>query len=255
MTKISVLGNQVLAVMAVALILAGSPFPASGQNADADEAVRGRVEQRFMKEGLLVGNDIKVTVENRTVTLSGTVRTLAQVEHARKDAVSEAKGYKVVNSLGVAKTDLSLQQIADSIMEAIEKSPDYYIFDYVGVGVNEAGEATLKGWTYYPWSAEGFVKIAESQPGVTKIKNEITRLMSTDSDTALRFQVARLIYTRPLTSSFARMSGPVHIIVNNSVVTLAGTVGSASDKDSYEQMVRSNTGALNVVNALRVKQK
>jgi osmotically-inducible protein OsmY len=255
MRKILSWGKRALAGTAVVLVMAGSPIPARGQNPGADEAVKGRIEQRFMKEGLLVGNDIRVTVENRTVTLNGTVGTLLQVEQAGKDAVSEAKGFKIVNRLGVARTDLPIRQIAEHIMEAIEKSPDYYIFDYVGVGLDGAGVATLKGWTYYPWSAEEFVKIAESQPGVTKIKNEITRLMSTGSDTALRFQVARLIYTRPLTSSFTRMTGPVHIIVDNSVVTLAGTVNSKSDRESYEQLVRSNTGALNVVNALRVKEK
>jgi osmotically-inducible protein OsmY len=255
MAKLSMRRNLALAATALLLMLAGGPFPARGQNAASDEGVRARVEQKFMKEGLLVGNDIHVTVENRTVTLTGNVRTLAQAETARKAAESEAKGYKVMSRLEAAGPDRPIRQIAESIMSAIDKYPSYYIFDSVGVGIDDAGVTTLKGWTYYPWSAEDFVKIAENQPGVTKIKNEITRLMSMSSDTALRFQVARLIYRRPLAASFARMSGPIHIIVNNSVVTLVGTVRSESDRSSYEQMVRSNTGALNVINELRVSGK
>jgi osmotically-inducible protein OsmY len=243
-------------VLSVALLgLTGAASPASGQGQSAEAAVKGRIEQKFQKDGLLVGNDIQVAVENQTVVLSGTVRTLAQKEQAEKDARNEAKGYRVSNDLALAQADLTPQQIAEAIMGAIEKSSDYGIFDYVGLGVTEQGVVTLKGWTYYPSSAEEFVRIAKSQPGVEKVDNEIRRPLTTDADRALRLQVARLIYIHPRISSFARMNGPIHIIVNNGVVTLGGTVEREADIDGFERLVRSNTGAINVINALQVKRK
>jgi osmotically-inducible protein OsmY len=243
-------------VISVALLgLAEVASQASGQGQDAEAAVKSRIERKFQKDGLLVGNDIQVAIENRTVVLSGTVRTLAQKEQAEKDARSEAKGYRVSNEVALAPADLTPQQIAEAIMGAIEKSSDYGIFDYVGLGVTGQGAVTLKGWTYYPSSAEEFVRIAENQPGVEKVDNEILRPLTTDADRALRLQVARLIYLHPRISSFARMNGPIHIIVNNGVVTLGGTVEREADIDGFERLIRSNTGAINVINALHVKGK
>jgi osmotically-inducible protein OsmY len=255
MMKKLIRGARAPALAVALFFLSGASLPAAGQDQSADAAVKSRIEQRFLKDGLLVGNDIRVAAENQTVTLSGTVRTLAQKEQAEKDARGEAKGYRIADSIALAKSELTPQQIAEAIMDAIDKSPDYGIFDYVGLGVTEQGLVTLKGWSYYPSSAEAFVRIAKNQPGVEKVDNEIRRAMTTDADTALRLQVARLIYVRPKISSFARMTGPIHIIVSNGVVTLGGTVEREADIDGFERLIRSNTAAVNVVNGLQVKRK
>jgi osmotically-inducible protein OsmY len=250
-----VLGIGTLVLPVAFLLLSGAVSPTFGRGQSAESAVKSRIEQKFQKDGLLVGNDIQVVVENQTVVLSGTVQTLAQKDQAEKDARGEAKGYRVANNLTLAKSNLTPQLIAEAIIDAIDKSSDYGIFDYVGLGVAEQGVVTLKGWTYYPSSAEEFVKIAKNQPGVEKVENEIRRPLTTDADSALRLQVARLIYIRPKVASFSRMTGPVHIIVNNGVVTLGGTVEKEADIDGFERLIRSNTGAINVVNVLRVKRK
>jgi osmotically-inducible protein OsmY len=238
----------------VVLMQAGGLFLAARQAANEDASVKSRLEAKFMREGLLIGNDIQVIVENKTVRLTGTVRTLAQKEQAGRDARLVGKGYEIENNLALAEAGLSPQQIADAINAAIEKSPSYFIFDYVSVGVTEQGMVTLKGWTFYPWSADDFVKLVQAQPGVQRVSNQIKRVLETDGDQALRLQVARLIYALPQTT-FSRMNGPVHIIVNNGVVTLVGTVDKKSDGDDYERLVRINTGAYNVVNELQVRRK
>jgi osmotically-inducible protein OsmY len=248
-----VLNAGYLAGLVAMLALMAWPVWASGQ--DQNAAAKARIEQKFKEEGLLLGSDIRVTVENKTVTLTGTARTLAVKEQAGREAQAAAKGFKLVNDIALADSGLSPQQIAEGIMTAIDASPSYYIFDYVGVGVGTDGVATLKGWTYYPASATEFVKLAQAQPGARKVVNEIRRIMVTDADQALRLQVARLIYTRPTMMSFSRMNGPVHILVNNGVVTLGGFVDKESDVDGFERLVRFNTGALNVVNALQVRKK
>jgi len=235
--------------------LYGGPLFAAGQDKNSDTSVEGRIEGKLKQHGLLVGNDIHVSVGDSTVTLSGTVRTLAQKEQAGRDALSEAKGYKIVNSIVLADAGRSPEQIGEGIMSGIEKSGTYVIFDLVGVSVSVEGVATLQGWVNYPWHAAEFVKIAAAQPGVTKVENEIKPALMTDLDSSLRLRIARLIYTRPTALGFVRMNGPVHIIVFNNVVTLGGTVDKESDIDAYERLIRSNLPSLSVVNALQVKKR
>jgi osmotically-inducible protein OsmY len=238
-----------------AFALALAPVPGAGQDKSTGTDVKARIEEKFKQAGLFVGNDIQIAVEGKTITLTGTVRTLAQKEQAGREALGAAKGHKLVNDLALASVETSPRQIADGIVTAIETSPSYYIFDYVGVDVTSAGEVTLKGWAQFPWSEKEFVKLAQSQPGVQKVSNEIQPLMIMDADRALRARVAQVIYTRPTGPSFTRMNGPIHIIVNNGVVILGGTVQKQADVDGFERLVRSNSGALNVVNNLQVKTK
>ncbi|MGZ4886411.1 MAG: BON domain-containing protein [Candidatus Aminicenantales bacterium] len=251
--RISVAGA--FAGLLMVAVLAAGPFPAAPQDKNQDAAVKDRVEGKFKEQGLLLGNDIQVSVGNKTVTLSGTARNLFQKEDAGRAARSAAKGYKIVNDIALAAADVTSQQIAEGVMAAIDRSSSYYVFDYVGVGVTAGGVVTLKGWSSYPWSATEFVKLAQSQPGVQKVVNEIQRAVITDADRTLRLQVATLIYTRPSGAGFARQNGPVHILVNNGVVTLGGFVDKQADIDGFERLVRFNTGALNVVNGLQLRQK
>jgi len=251
--KISMAGT--IAGLTVLAILAGGQALAAPQDKNSDAAVKDRVESKFKEQGLLLGNDIQVTVENKTITLSGTARTLFQKEDAGRAAHSAAKGYKVVNNIALAAVDVTPQQIAEGVSAAIDRSSSYYIFDYVGVAVTAGGVVTLKGWSSYPWSATEFVKLAQSQPGVQKVVNEVQRVVITDSDRTLRLQVATLLYTRPSGAGFTRQNGHVHILVNNGVVTLGGFVDKEADIQGFERLVRFNTGALNVVNGLQLRQK
>jgi osmotically-inducible protein OsmY len=242
------------AIIVMVLALAGAAV-LTAQDKDSPQAVQGRVVEKFKQTGLFLGNDIQVAVAEKTVTLTGTVRNLFQKEEAGREAKGVAKGFKVQNDIALAPSELSPQQIAEAVMAAIENSTSYFIFDYVGLAVTPEGAVSLKGWTTYPWSASDLVKIAQSQPGVQKVENEIQRILSVDSDQALRLQVARLIYIRPTGPSFSRMTGPVHILVQNNVVTLGGTVEKEADIDAFERQVRYNTGASNVINFLRLRKK
>lgn len=248
--------NRITIALTVAAVLAlAAAAGAAAQDKDPGRAVQERVMEKFKQTGLLLGNDIQVAVAEKTVTLTGTVRTLFQKEQAGRETQDAAKGYKVVNSIALAPSGLSPQQIAEAVMAAIENNPSYFIFDYVGLSVTPEGDVRLKGWTIYPWSATDLVKVAQSQPGVQKVESDITRILSSESDQALRLQVARLLYIRPTGPGFNRMNGPVHILVQNNVVTLGGTVEKEADIDAFERLVRYNSGASNVYNFLRLRKK
>lgn len=248
-------GRRCLAGLTVVLLLAGGLALAVAQDKNPDAAVQAKIEAKHKQHGLLVGNDVRVAVANQTVTLSGTVRTLAQKEAAEKDAKSAAKKYKIVNDLVLAPTDRSSREIGEAIMSGIEQSRSYAIYDYVGLGVTDKGEVTLKGWVYYPWHAAEFVKIAKSQPGVTSVEDETTILQTTGLDESLRYNIARLFYTRPNILPFSRMTGAIHVAVFNAVVTLGGWVEKESDIAGYEQIIRANFGGLTINNMLRARKK
>jgi osmotically-inducible protein OsmY len=235
--------------------LGGCRTAAPSQEAASPAAVETRVEARLDKLSAASGGAVQVAVAGKTVTLTGTVRTLADKVQAGEEAAAAARGYEVVNDLELTKTDLTLQQIAESVFTAIEKSPDYGIYDYVGVLVRGEGEAVLKGWVYYPRNATKFLKLAEARPGVTKVTNEIRPELMSVEDKALRLQVARLIYVRPKTSTFPRMTGNIHILVENGVVTLAGTVKNEEEVASYERLVHFNTNAVRIINLLRAREE
>jgi osmotically-inducible protein OsmY len=220
-----------------------------------EEAVKAKVQDRLAKSKELAGTSIEVAVEGKTVTISGSVATLAQKEKAAKEAGSAAKGYRLVNNVTVTAPEMSAQELADKVQEAFDKSQDYGIFDYVGAIANSKGEVTLQGWSYYPWRIETFGTIAKSVPGVTKVTNELQAELLNDSDRVLGLTVARLIYHSPRMRDFGHSTGAIHIIVDNSVVKLAGFVGSESEGEATTQLIRSNTAARSVVNALVVKGK
>jgi len=254
MRPMTMTSKAISVALTVALALAGAAI-LSAQDKDSPQAVQGRVMEKFKQTGLLLGNDIQVAVSEKTITLTGTVRNLFQKEEAGREAKSAAKGFKIENTIALVPSELSPQQIAEAVMAAIERSPSYFIFDYVGLSVTPERAVSLKGWTTYPWSATDLVKVAQSQPGVQKVENEIQRILSVDSDQALRLQVARLIYIRPTGPSFSRMNGPVHILVQNNVVTLGGAVEKEADIGGFERLVRYNTAASNVINFLRLGKK
>ncbi len=228
---------------------------ASPQGTAADQKVKQGIEKKLQKHGIPTGVDVQVTVEGQTITLTGSVANLAIRNQAGRDAASAGKKYKVVNDLAIPKSDLTPQQIGQAVADALWKSDSYGIFDWVGLTVSPEGVVTLKGWVYLTFHADDFVKIAESQPGVTEVKNELQPVMRLEPDNTIRLQAAVLIYRTPRQASFSRMTGPVHILVENAVVTLVGTVEKEADIHGYESLIRTNTGAVNIINELRAKSR
>ncbi len=236
--------------------LAASASVAEGSSQDKNlTAIQKTVEKELQKHGVLAGNAIQVGFENGTITLTGTVQTLAQKTQAGRDAAAAKGHFSVKNDLTLVKSDLTPMQVAEGLAAVLEMSSFYGIFDRCGFRVDPEGVVTLMGWVYLLGRTAEYTKLAEAQPGVTKVVNELRPIMPSEEDNALRLQVARLIYSRPMAASFARQTGPVHILVENGVVTLAGTVSSEGDGSAYISRVRNNTRALAIVNELRVNSK
>jgi osmotically-inducible protein OsmY len=247
--------STVFAMVLVSFLAALARFTEGFPQDKNYSAIQKTVERELQKHGLLAGNAIQVSVGNGAITLTGTVQTLAQKTQAGRDAAAVKRSFSVENNLTLIKSDLTPEQVAEGINTALNKSSSYGIFDRCEFRVDPEGVVTFMGWVYLRGHNAEYTKIAEAQPGVTKVVNELRPILSSDEDNTLRQQVARLIYHRPMAASFARQTGPIHILVENAVVTLAGIVPSEDDINTYGSLVSNNTGALAVVNQLRVKSK
>jgi osmotically-inducible protein OsmY len=225
------------------------------QDKDRDSTVKGAVENKLHKDGILVNANVQVTVQNKVITLQGTIQTLAQGEQAVLDTSSVGKGFRIENNLVLAKTDLTAEQVAQSVMKAINTSDSYGIFDWVGLEASKEGEVTLEGWVFLPLHRGDFIKIAKGTPGVTKVVDKLKSVFTLESDNRIRIQTARLIYNRPAMRDFAHSPGPIHILVDNDVVTLVGTVKTLGDRSVIENLVRNNSGARGVINELEAKEQ
>jgi osmotically-inducible protein OsmY len=246
--------TRVVGIVLVFFLAALARF-AEGSPQDKNlSAIQKAVEQQLQKHRLLAGNAIQVNVGNGAIILTGTVQTLAQKTQAGRDAAAVKGHFSVENNLTLVKSDLTPEQVADEIETALDKSSFYSIFDWCEFRVDPEGVVTLMGWVHLG-RGDDYTKLAEAQPGVTKVLNELRHIMTVETDSALRRKVAHEIYRRSMAKNYAHQTGPVHILVENGVVTLLGTVSSEGDIASNISLVRSSTTANEVVNKLKVKSK
>ena len=110
---------------------------------------------------------------------------------------------------------------------------------------------TLTGYVTHEYKAGKMVELVSRVEGVREIQNQIDVLPASSFDDQLRASLARHIYGDVLTPH-TRIAAPVHIIVDNLRVTLAGTVFSEVEKRQAEHIARQTVGVLSVQNNLEV---
>lgn len=211
------------------------------------------LERKLKKDKLLKDDNIKVTVENGVVTLTGTVPTLADKKKAEQDAEKVAESYKIENELVLVQANSSDQQLAKEVGDQIHNNLFYTVFDWIVVQV-QGGAVTLSGYVSYAWAKTVFQHLAETVPGVKQVDNEIQALPLSTYDDRLRQSIALAIYSDPMFEGYAYDTDPpIHIIVNNGKVTLMGVVNTPLEKNSAERIVLFNTEAFGVTNDLEVR--
>ena len=146
---------------------------------------------------------------------------------------------------------LSDQQLGERAAATIRSYSQYTIFDHVDLRVLE-GKVTLTGRvTHQHKKDELGARIARLQ-GVREIANDIGILPLSPLDQDLRVRIAEAIYNHPLFWHYGQMSRPpIHIIVENSRVTLEGVVSNEAERSLANSRARV-IGTLEVTNKLRL---
>ena len=127
----------------------------------------------------------------------------------------------------VPKTDAEL---AARVTHEIAMYPLYSMWDIVSIQVAD-GRVSLSGAVTMPAKKDDIERLVKATPGVAGVDGHIDILPPSNEDDRLRLQVARAIYSAPAMAGLAGLTpSPIHIIVENGHVTLAGAVESQLQK-------------------------
>jgi osmotically-inducible protein OsmY len=157
-----------------------------------------------------------------------------------------------VGAAAAPRPDVRWEQSVEEIQRAVTTYARLTVFDDVTVAT-DAGTVTLSGKVTMPFKKEEIARRVSAVDGVKAVRNEIGVLPASAADDELRQRVARAIYGNAAFWRYAAMpSPPIHILVEDSRVTLTGTVASDADRALARSLV-SGLGEVSVTNCLRTK--
>ena len=140
--------------------------------------------------------------------------------------------------------------IFQDVSQQVLRYPRFTIFDSVQAQVHE-GVVTLSGRVTMPFKREDIARRVAGVEGVDDVRNEVTVLPVSLFDDELRFRIALAIYGNSHFWRYGAMvNPPVHIIVENSRVTLEGVVRNNLDR-LLARSIASSFGAFSVTNDLK----
>jgi len=143
--------------------------------------------------------------------------------------------------------------LAREVRHQIQVLPFYSVFDHITF-VLEGSKVTLSGQVLRPnlkTQAESDVKDLD---GVTVVVNQIEVLPSSPSDDELRRAIYRAIYEDATLARYATFAvPPIHIVVKNGSVELAGVVDSVADKNLAAARAKSVPTLAGTKNSLIVR--
>ena len=199
--------------------------------------------------------DVKATVQNGIVNLTGTVDVYDTKADADKRVhrIKNVKG--VENEIEVAGPEIPDNVLQDKLIKAISYDRVGYgttAFNAIGVSVQN-GVVTLSGTAYGPVDADSAVAVAANTKGVKDVVNDIQVDPVSPMDDRIRIAVFRSVYGFPSLNKYAiDPAKPIRISVQNGNVTLYGVVDSQADKDAAGIRANSVPGVFHVTNNLVV---
>jgi osmotically-inducible protein OsmY len=227
--------------------LCGLSLPLSAADLGSDAAARLNKKQF---------RDVKVTVNNGTATLTGTVDLYVYKADAVKH-VSKVKGIAAVNDLiEVTGPNIPDQVLQDKLQEKLAYDRVFYgnAFNAISLGV-ENGVVTLGGHALSYNSRDSALGLVSIYPGVKGVVDEMQIDPVSLIDNQIRVAVFRAIYGYPMFTKYAiDPAKPIRISVQNGNVELYGGVDSQADKDVAFIRANGVPGVFSVKNYLQVSQ-
>jgi hyperosmotically inducible periplasmic protein len=249
-TGVLMVGMLLLAVSAKAMAQGGSNAAQNGAQYDGQiqaDVMKSLENKRF--------KDVKASVRNGVVTLTGTV----DLYSAKLDADNRAHHRKnvkgVENQIEVAGPTVEDAVLRDKLAEKLAYDRVGYgttAFNAFTIGVQN-GAVTLGGTAYGPSDKDSAVSMVQNYPGVKDVVDNIEVAPVSPMDDRIRLAEARAIYGFPQLNKYAiDPAKPIRITVVNGNVTLSGVVDSQADKDVANIRANGVPGVFKVVNNLEV---
>jgi len=155
---------------------------------------------------------------------------------------------------GRVSAQLTDRQLGERIAATIRSYSQYTIYDYINDLRVLDGTVTLTGRVTHQLKKDEIgARVAKVQ-GVREVVNKIGVLPASSMDQGLRPQISYAIYNHPMFWHYAQMSRPpIHIVVENSRVTLEGVVKTEAERSLANSLARV-MGTLEVTNNLRIER-
>ena len=199
--------------------------------------------------------DVKTSVQNGVVTLSGTVEIYSAKEDADQRAHHSKNIKGVENMIQVAGPTVDDMTLRNKLAEKLAYDRVGYgttAFNAFTIGVQD-GAVTLGGTAYGPTDKDSAVSVVENYPGVKDVIDNIEVAPVSPMDDRIRLAEARSIYGFPSLNKYAiDPAKPIRITVVNGSVTLSGVVDSQADKDAANVRANAVPGVFKVINNLEV---
>jgi osmotically-inducible protein OsmY len=202
-------------------------------------------------------SDVKSSVEDGIVTLTGTVDLYQRKLDAAKLARKTASVQGVRNLITVAGPNVPDEQLEQKLARKLRYVRVGYdnTFDYFTIGVKD-GVVTVEGQDRTGVGRDEALADIANMPGVKDVVSSISIEPTSIFDDGIRVRTARAIYRDSVLSKYA--IDPAHsirIIVDNGHVTLYGSVDSTMDKQLAGIKANQVFGAFSVENKLVVDTK
>jgi hyperosmotically inducible protein len=259
MTNASATNTRMLARWAGSLLTVGllsatlvAQTPAAARY---DNQIQTTVTQKLAAKSQF--SEVKASVEDGIVTLTGTVdlyqRKLDAAKLARKSA--NATGVRNLIAVGGANvTDAQLEQKLATKLRYVRVGYDN-TFDYFALGVKD-GVVTVEGQDRTGVGRDEAMADIANMPGVKDVVDNISVEPVSIFDDGLRIRALRAIYRDSVLSKYAMdPARPIRIVVENGHVTLYGSVDSVMDKQVAGIRANQIPGAFSVDNKLVVESK
>ena len=234
-------------------LLGASLFAQSSSAGRYDPTIRTSVAQKLADNKKF--HNVKSSVEDGIVTLTGTVDLYQDKLDAAKTAKKQKNVQGVRNLITVAGPAVTDEQLHEQLAKKL-----YYdrvgwydsAFNYYTLSVKD-GVATIGGQTYNEVGRDTALAIADRMPGVKDVVNEIKVSPASIFDDDLRIREVRALYGNSVLDRYAiDPARPIRIIIDGGHVSLYGTVDSPMDKQIAGIRALQVPGVFSVENNLVV---
>lgn len=213
------------------------------------------VQTALQKELATKYNAVRVVVDERVATLTGTTTSYLDKLSAEKTAKKYKALTRVVNRIQVAGPTVPDDQLLEHLSRQLANDRTFQgnLFDSYYLQVKN-GFVTLSGYAHNYPSLNSALAIVSAEKGVKDVVNKVDVLPLSQFDDSIRAVAARRIYGSSTLSKYAMdPEHPIRIIVNNGNVILDGEVLNKMDKQLAETAMLSVPGVFSVTNSLRVE--
>src|SRR5260370_3370425 len=235
-------------------LLSAALFVQPAASTRYDNQIQTTVAHKLATKSQL--KDVKSTVEDGIVTLTGTVDLYQRKLDAAKLARKTASVQGVRNLITVAGPNVPDEQLEQKLARKLRYVRVGYdnTFDYFALGVKD-GVVTVEGQDRTGVGRDEALADIANMPGVKDVVANISVEPTSIFHDGIRVRTARAIYRCPVLSKDAiDPARAIRIIVANGHVTLYGSVDSAMDKQIAGMRANQVFGAFSVDNKLVVEK-